>query len=178
VLTRPNTQTGFSLIELIIVIAIVGILFAAALPNYRVWIQNTQTRTATESLQNGLRLAQVEAVRRNTPVDLVLTNATDLTTATPTAIATGRSWVVRVADATAPQRLIQVKSFAEGTRNVTVAAPAGTISFSGLGRTTAGTGNIDLTNAGGTRNLRLVVAPGGSIRMCDPALASSDAQGC
>jgi type IV fimbrial biogenesis protein FimT len=64
--------------------------------------------------------------------------------------------------------------------------------FNGLGRVTpvpAGNITIDVTNpTGGTcatiatpapmRCLRVVVTAGGQVRLCDPAFASTDPQGC
>jgi type IV fimbrial biogenesis protein FimT len=181
---------GFSLIELMVVVVILAILSMLALPSYNRWIANTQVRTAAESLQNGLRQAAGEAVKRNTQVDLVLTDDADLTTPTPTALATGRSWVVRVPAIVNPPtaaELVNAKAQAEGSRNVTVTAaqlgaatPVSVVSFNGLGRLVAGAPavQIDLTNANSDRPLRVIVSTGGRVRMCDPAFPATDPQGC
>ena len=63
--------------ELLIGIAIIGILLALAAPNFAVWIQNSKIRTAAESIQNGLQLARAEAVRRNAQVRFQLTTTLD-----------------------------------------------------------------------------------------------------
>lgn len=78
-------------------------------------------------------------------------------------------------------------------RNVVIAAGQSAINFNGLGRvapTVTADIDIDITNpAGGVckeasgpmRCLRLLVSPSGQIRMCDPAIASSNPpnpQGC
>jgi len=59
--------------------------------------------------------------------------------------------------------------------------------FNSLGRVPAGNVNIDVSsatgaacaaNGGPVRCLRMVVSPGGQIRLCDPALRPGDAQAC
>ncbi|GGI54806.1 hypothetical protein GCM10011430_19800 [Oxalicibacterium solurbis] len=71
-------QHGVSLIELIIGIAVLSLLLAVGMPSFGLWIQNSQTRTAAESILNGLQLARNEAVRRNANVRFTLTSATGL----------------------------------------------------------------------------------------------------
>src|SRR5512134_2922210 len=63
---------GFTLIELMITIVILAILLYVALPNFAVWMQNTQIRTAGEAILNGMQLARTEAIRRNVNVELRL----------------------------------------------------------------------------------------------------------
>jgi type IV fimbrial biogenesis protein FimT len=163
---------GFTLLELLIVVAVIGIVILLGLPSYRTWIQNTQIRTLSDSLLNGLQLARVEAVKRNGAVTFTLN---------------GNSWAVTDSTGAA----IQSRSGSEGTTNAVVSAtPAGTaaITFNGLGRSTVGSVVIfDVTNptggacqaSGGTmRCLRLEVQIGGQVRMCDPKLASTDPLGC
>jgi type IV fimbrial biogenesis protein FimT len=53
--------------------------------------------------------------------------------------------------------------------------------FNGLGRITpipAANITIDVTNPNTTFALRVVVSPGGQVRMCNPAFAATDPQGC
>lgn len=56
---------GFSLIELMVVIAILGLLLAIGIPSFATWLRNVQIRNAAESLQSGLQFARTEALRRN-----------------------------------------------------------------------------------------------------------------
>ncbi|MDD5242207.1 MAG: GspH/FimT family pseudopilin [Sulfuricella sp.] len=192
-------QKGVSLIELMIGLAIMAILLSAGLPSFNLWIQNTQNRTAAESIQNGLQLARTEAVRRNTNVRFDLTDATGLI-----------GWNVGCVTATADcPATIQSHAGSEGTTNAragisTAAIPspapanqfdtavsAGTglpagATFNGLGRipnANIGTdiSRIDITNivAATARRLVVTVGTGGSIRMCDPALSlAANPQGC
>ena len=56
---------GFTLIELVIAITILGILTVLGIPSFTEWIHNTQVRNAAEASLNALQVARSEAVRRN-----------------------------------------------------------------------------------------------------------------
>jgi type IV fimbrial biogenesis protein FimT len=181
---RPLRQRGVTLIEMMIAIAILGILLALGMPSYRAWIQNSQIRTAAESILAGLQLARNQAVHRNAAVRFQFTDSVDAGCGLSTTVP---NWVVSMDDPTgscnaAPSdtvapRIIQTRATAEGSRNVVIAATASAISFNGLGRLVGGntlTVNIDvpdtiLANAD-SRDLRVIVTGGGQIRMCDPAV--------
>lgn len=167
-----SAQDGVTLIELLIGIAILGILLAMGLPSYAAWLQSTQIRTAAESIQNGLNLARGEAVRRNTAVSFTVT---------------GNNWNVAVVNPATP---IQSRNSAEGSPNAVITAPANpyTVTFNSFGRTTAGGGaTINITNptggacesaSGPMRCLNVVVQIAGQVRMCDPQLAAPNPQSC
>mgnify|MGYP000872394444 CR=1 FL=1 len=67
---------GFTMVELMIVVTIVAILGAIAMPTMRSVVENSRIRAAGESIQSGLAQARAEAVRLNTQVEFVL-QATD-----------------------------------------------------------------------------------------------------
>ena len=73
---NPIHKSGFSLVELMVVVAIIGISAAVGVPSFFSWVQDTKTRSVAESLQNGIKLAQTEAVRRSRQVRFSLTDAT------------------------------------------------------------------------------------------------------
>lgn len=194
----PGKQNGVTLIELMIGIAIVSLLMVVGVPSFSLWIQNTQTRTAAESIQNGLQIARTEAVRRNMNVRFSLADASG-------AVAWSVDCVNVTADCPAG---IQSRSGGEGGVNaragVSVAAlpspipvghfntalasgaglPAG-VTFDGIGRVpiaNVGTdiARIDVTNVkAGVRRMVIVIGTGGQTRMCDPAIAlATNPQGC
>lgn len=66
---------GFSLIELVVAIAIMGVLMALGLPALTTYTRNVKLRANAESFLAGLQMARGEAVRLNTPVELILTNS-------------------------------------------------------------------------------------------------------
>jgi len=194
---RHSGSRGATLIELMVGMVILAILIALGLPSFSTWLQSAQIRTAAEALQNGLSLARAEAVNRNTTVRFQLTSTLDNACTETTS---GGNWVVSLDDPESlcatppsevtPPRIIQTRGNNEGTLNAVIAASQNTIQFTGLGRVTPvppGNVTINITNpSGGTcaavggnmRCLRVVVSPAGQVRMCDPAFASTDPQGC
>jgi type IV fimbrial biogenesis protein FimT len=65
---KTSHSAGFSLIELMIVVSIIIITSSIAVPSFKAWIQNTQIRTAAESIHGGLQKARTEALKRNTNI--------------------------------------------------------------------------------------------------------------
>ena len=190
-------QRGFTLIELMVGLAIFAFLLAMGAPSFSTWVQNGQIRTATEAVQNGLQLARAEAVRRNIPLRFQLTNTLTSACALSTS---GSNWVVSLdspvgacdaaptADLAAPTapRIIQVRASSEGTANAVIASDVSNVVFNGLGRPSSAM-SINITNptggacaaaTGPMRCLRVIVSAGGQIRLCDPRFASTDPQGC
>ncbi len=72
---NPAPQHGFSLIELMVTIVIFAVLVLLGVPSYQEWILNSRIRNASESIQNGLRLARNEATQRDLDVRFELTSA-------------------------------------------------------------------------------------------------------
>jgi type IV fimbrial biogenesis protein FimT len=162
-------RAGFTLIELVVVVAIIGILASLAFPSYSQMIQNAKIKAAAESIQNGLQLARAEAVKR-----------------------TDSAWTVCVAPATAgacpnpdDASTVQSRGLGEGasTDIDVVASTAGPYVFNSLG-VSAPTALFDIDNTAlsndDSRDLRVILSVGGSIKMCDPALSAkgSDPRRC
>ncbi|MDO4906983.1 GspH/FimT family pseudopilin [Neisseria sp.] len=63
-----SKQQGFTLTELLIVIAIVAVMAAIAFPNMSNWIASRRAASQAEQVANLLRFARSEAVRLNLPV--------------------------------------------------------------------------------------------------------------
>lgn len=174
-------QTGATLIELLIGIILVAILVALAVPSFRDWIQNSQVRTATDAINDGIQFARSEAVKRNSPVRWRL----------PASDQAG--WVVEALNRnTSAWNQIQLRDAAEGTPNARVAASQATITFLGNGFVSplpnqpitidvsnpTGGSCVSQSGSGEVRCLRVTVTAGGQIRMCDPAQPSSVSSGC
>ncbi len=184
---------GFTLVELLVAFAVLGLLVVSALPSYSEFVRNSQIRTAAQSIESGLQLARAEAVRANAPVQFELSG-----TLAGAAVAGGSDWSVMRALDTTPAVFDQpVSSRTEpnassvarvgvstATGGAAAAAGAGlpaTIVFTGLGRLSTATSvrQIDVTGPAGSRRLAVQLTAGGDIRICDPALArATDPQGC
>ncbi|MGH3884640.1 MAG: GspH/FimT family pseudopilin [Burkholderiales bacterium] len=199
-LNRPHRSRGMTLIELLIGLAIVGLLLGIGMPAFNTFIANSKVRNAAEALQSGLALARSAAMGRNQNVEFLLTNdVVDLGTVGTIAPATnGIHWVVRVLDpATGNYELVETKSGyegsgqSEGATSVLVAASNATITFRGLGGTqgAAGTATFDFSNPGAgachttatpapIRCLRVQVSIAGQVRVCDPSTSVPDTRAC
>ena len=60
-----RNKAGFSMIELMVVIGILAIVSAIAVPNLIAWYQHQGLRSAVVELQSNLQLAKMSAVKQN-----------------------------------------------------------------------------------------------------------------
>lgn len=72
-----DSRTGFTLVELLVVLSIVAILLAAGVPSFRLYLQAQQVNSATSDFLFALNLTRSEAMRRGTRVDLAARDGTD-----------------------------------------------------------------------------------------------------
>ena len=180
--SRPGVR-GFTLVELVVAITLLGLLIALGLPSFTAMIRNSQVRTVAEGLQNGVRLAQAEAVRRNRQVMFSLTNAQPALNAA--SAANGKNWSMQtVGQFGEAAEFIQGGALADVASAVAITGPA-SICFNSNGRLVtacnAGATAFDLSQASSDRPLRVTVALAGQVRMCDPnrpALSASAPDGC
>lgn len=166
---------GFTLVELMVTIAIVGLLIVLGVPTMRGVIENTRIRTAAESWQYGLTLARNEAVRRNDRIQFVTS---------------ADGWVVSMMDNT----VLHSGSGQEGAANLAVTITpndATRVTYNAFGRVvdpnpadlSPPIAVVDIESANppdldSYRPLRLQLLAGGLSRLCDPALATTDPRAC
>ena len=186
-ITSFHSQRGVTLIELAITLTIVAIALVLGLPSFTTWMNNQRIKNAAQTIQEGMQLARMEAVRRNTKVFVT--------------IGTDASWRVgcSTVSGTVCPATISTRNVTQSGSNAQITATNLTgdkIEFDGSGRVSFGLTNtaspllLDITNGtdsdcmlqGGTvRCLRIVATRFGQIRMCDRAMserAPNDARAC
>lgn len=67
--TRPRTS-GFTLIELMITVVVLGIIAGLGIPSLQNYILQTRVKTGSQALYTSLLYARSEAVKRNTDIFL------------------------------------------------------------------------------------------------------------
>lgn len=171
---RPR-PAGFTLVELMVTVAVLGLLLVLGAPALRGVIENGRIRAAAESWQYGLTLARSEAVRRNTWVQFVTDDD---------------GWVVSTMDGT----VLHAGSGREGTALLDVTLTPGEatrVTYGPFGRIvdpnpddTPAITQVDIESAtppylGSYRPLRIQLLAGGMSRVCDPELdPDSDPRAC
>ena len=196
---RTARMAGFTLIEMIVTISLMAILTALAMPSMSAWVRNSKVRTVSNAMQDGLRLAQSEALRRSRQVVFSLTNSSAPQTSL-TAVANGSNWSINTVpsmSAGETSAFVEAGVLSAVGSDVQIAGPAA-ICFNSIGRLVANTSTgvpgatcslptttpsvqqYDITLTGADRPLRVLVALGGQVHMCDPAktLSNANPDGC
>lgn len=191
-------QRGFTLLEAMVVVAIMAVLAMVAAPGLGVWMDNLRIRGASDALQQGIQTAKAEAIRRNQNVTfwLVSNNISNQLDNSCELSSTSGSWVVSVDSpaklcATAPSatgapRVVARRAVGDTGGAISVEAlqndadtPATSITFNSFGRVVnPGTAiaSIDLTGPQEEttyKNLRIQITGAGQVRLCEPAITTT-----
>lgn len=176
-----HRQYGFTLIEAMIVIALIAFLLLLGLPGFATMMSNLRVRSVSDSVLSGVQSARTEALKRNISMTFELDPNTGI----------GGGWRVyptgNIAD------VINSKSASEGG-SIQVALDTGDtqIIFGNLGQRTFPDAttpvlSVDITNpsvdaceaaSGTVRCLRVAISIGGESRLCDPKRPLGDPQAC
>lgn len=76
-LGQRTTERGFSLLEVMVVVAILAILAALAGPSFTPMIERWRVRSATEDLQSSLYFARSEAIKRGGGISVAAKDGAD-----------------------------------------------------------------------------------------------------
>ena len=160
-LMRP-VQSGLTLPETMISLAVLVTTLAVTLPSAASWLRDLQVRTAAESLKSGIELARLEAVRRNARISLRIPGDD------------GRLWAFGC-DVPECPKVLQSAPAGEASRaslapqsDPPSSPPPNRILFDGLGQVGADAAassvdSITITAAGSDRQLVLRVSRAGAV---------------
>lgn len=176
---------GYTLLEAVVAVAILGILSMIAAPSFTAWVNRSQVGTMAESIQSGLTQARMEAVKRNRPVTFTLSDQDLPSCDDPGASTSGTNWIICVTEdavdsAAIPDPIVGGKN---GSAAVTVNAGFSTITFDGMGRADSGD-IVEIEICKGPegqsehRRRRILLTSSGSVNNCDPALPANKQGAC
>lgn len=159
-----RNSTGFTLLESMIVVAILAITAAIAMPSLSSLLANFRIRSNAEAMLNGLKLSRAEAVRLNTKV--IFTR-------------NGSGWTIAVVS---PARTLQSRPASESGSGVSVTSlnSQDSVVFRPDGRVdnfSATTNLSRLELKSGTANtdvLRVNLQAGGLVQMCNAAITTTN----
>lgn len=185
---------GFTLVEMVVVMAILAVLLGLGMPSYRTYMANQRVSAAAEVFMAGLQMARAEAVKLNQRVEFAMTNEvpTVASVDTTNTSTSGRNWIVRgvgnaiAADVTNGRALVaggntfvEGKSGAEGggaassaNSPISVVGSLASVAFDGFGMPAGltSTATFDFTSSSGTcvaaatANCTVAGTGGGEIR--------------
>ncbi len=145
----PFNSNGFSMIELIVALAVMGIVAAIALPNWNSLLPGYALNNSTRQVQSELHNIKMRAAAENVGFQF--------------AYLQGASGYAIQRDS----MTLVSKPLAEGT----TITKEGTISFSPRG--TAGANRVRLRNTAGACR-QVIVSPTGRVRICTPNSCAED----
>lgn len=127
--TKSNYQCGFSLIELMVVVAMVAIVTAIATPNYKQFLVSSEIRSAVNDFSLALQTARSEAVRQRTRVR-VCPSSDGAECATTATDAYEAGWIITMMDSATPDGLGRViQDFLPLSRVTMTANKSGSVIF-------------------------------------------------
>lgn len=169
-----HRMRGFSLIEMIVGLGIMLALLLVTVPNVRSYMTDSRIRAAAQAYYSAAQLARAEAVRRNSNVQIVLTNVPNASP--PEASMHGLGWAVlagsELVDSQAPRQL--------SASALQVQADVAVVDFDSSGASSVrqtvkfSDAASDSCYPDGPRCLHILISRGGQVRLCDPAVSGND----
>lgn len=147
----PRRHRAFTLVELLVTIALIGILAVLAVPNFRDAMQKSRTDTEVSDLQRALNYARLEAITRGVATSVRPSVESGAWTSTLNVEVASDRTVLRVIPAMADGAVLDIPS--------TVSF----INFNNLGGLISPSSALNVTYTRGTNTRTLAVCLNGRI---------------
>lgn len=158
-------QEGFTSLELMVVVAIIGVMAALGVTNFGVWKSRADLKEAIVAVQNDLTVARMTAMARNIPVTTTIAAAPTVVTITTTNTNTG------VVLLTSNYSITHVDGlFIDAGLGVFAAAPTTTVGFNSMGFRVGGAlatqNQVFLISNDRAQRYALRITPRGGVSWC------------
>lgn len=120
-MTAQRAQWGFTLVEMLVTLTVLGVLMGVAVPSFRSFVAGQKIKTASHDLMTAMVIARSEAIKRNA----------DVTVAPYTANTWESGWTVKVAPSATTVHQQQEMT------GVTITKGPANVVYKGNGRPTA-----------------------------------------
>ena len=153
-------HAGFTLLELIVVIAIIGISLSIAIPQLSSFSQNATLRAAARELYGQFQRAKMEAIKRNETVAIVFSTAGH-----------GKYSIFTDLDGSRTldggETSLGITSLPQGLLLENITFPNSSTSFTAKGRPGGDFGGVDIKDSGSGRTIRLTTTLAGYVHLAD-----------
>lgn len=166
-LISRSKSRGFTIIELLVAVAVLALMLMLGVPAMGTWLGNASIRANAEAVSNAIQFARTEAIRRNTNVQITMDAA-------------GTSWTINlVSDGS----VVQERGADAKASSVAVTfepSASRTVTFNGLGAITDAAPitaiKVDSTTmaAAESREMCVMIGVSGIARMCDPQRSTAN----
>jgi len=157
--------SGFSLIELLVTVSIIGILAGLAVPSMNTFLESNRLSTSANDLVADINLARVEAIKNNAQTGLCA--ASGSTCAATTNWGTS-GWLVMMDSDNNGSLDAVIKRHDPSTSTTTVVAQANTLNFSRQGMVGAAAwGDITVCNSKLKKTRVINVGPTGRVKLTE-----------
>lgn len=161
-------QEGFTSLELMVVVAIIGVMAALGVTNVGVWKSRADLKEAIVAVQNDLTVARMRAMAQNVPVTATITVAPTVVTVTTTNTYTGAVLLSSNYSITHVDGLFI--DVAAGPPPVFAAVPNATVAFNSMGFRVGGAlatqNQVFLISNDRAQRYALRITPRGGVSWC------------